>query len=153
MKICVICRLIITVTSPERSVASIYRKLDCFIQRRTTKTLYKLCIIGRLTGGFPALQWQFCFSTVLKVQMPILFYSITYDLSVKETHGPFKTIDVIQKPSCIFIFCDLDNEHDDVIKWKHFPRYWPFVRGIHRWIPLTKASDAELWCFLRSAPE
>ena len=23
-------------------------------------------------------------------------------------------------------------EHDDVIKWKHSPRYWPFVRGIHR---------------------
>ena len=22
--------------------------------------------------------------------------------------------------------------HDAVIKWKHFPRYWPFVRGIHR---------------------
>ena len=22
--------------------------------------------------------------------------------------------------------------HDDVIKWKHFPRYWPFVRGGHR---------------------
>ena len=22
--------------------------------------------------------------------------------------------------------------HDDVIKRKHFPRYWPFVRGIHR---------------------
>ena len=21
--------------------------------------------------------------------------------------------------------------HDDVIKWKHFPRYWPFVREIH----------------------
>ena len=37
--------------------------------------------------------------------------------------------------------------HDDVIKWKHFPRYWPFVRGIHRWIPRTRASDAELWCF------
>ena len=39
--------------------------------------------------------------------------------------------------------------HDDVIKWKHFPRYWPFVWGIHRsrWIPRTKASNAELWCF------
>ena len=24
------------------------------------------------------------------------------------------------------LFCD------DAIKWKHFPRYWPFVRGIHR---------------------
>ena len=31
--------------------------------------------------------------------------------------------------------------HDDVIKWKHIPRYWPFVRGTtgHQWIPLTKA--------------
>ena len=23
------------------------------------------------------------------------------------------------------------SKHDDVIKWKHFPRHWPFVRGIH----------------------
>ena len=29
--------------------------------------------------------------------------------------------------TCIVLF------HDDVTKWKHFPRYWPFVRGIHRW--------------------
>ena len=44
--------------------------------------------------------------------------------------------------------------HDDVIKWKHFPRYWPFVREIHRsrWIPHIKASDAELWCFLYLCP-
>ena len=27
---------------------------------------------------------------------------------------------------------DTDRFHDDVIKWKHFPRYWPFVREIHR---------------------
>ena len=26
----------------------------------------------------------------------------------------------------------IKNSHDDVIKWKHFPRHWPFVRGIHR---------------------
>ena len=38
--------------------------------------------------------------------------------------------------------------HDDVIKWKHIPRYWPFVRGIHR-SPVT--SDAELWYFNWSA--
>ena len=33
--------------------------------------------------------------------------------------------------SCIDIqiFCA---NHDDVIKWKHFPRNWPFVRGTHR---------------------
>ena len=22
--------------------------------------------------------------------------------------------------------------HNDIIKWKHFPRNWPFVQGIHR---------------------
>ena len=45
--------------------------------------------------------------------------------------------------------------HDDVIKWKHFPRNWPFVWGTHRfrWIPHTKARDAELWCFLWSGSE
>ena len=32
---------------------------------------------------------------------------------------------------CVVTFT-LSTPHDDVIKWKHFPRYWPFVRGIHR---------------------
>ena len=43
----------------------------------------------------------------------------------------------------------------DVIKWKHFPRYWPFVRGIHRppVVPLTKVSDTDPLCLLWSAPE
>ena len=32
--------------------------------------------------------------------------------------------------------------HDDVIKWKHFPCYWPFVRGIHRrQRPVTRSFD------------
>ena len=32
-----------------------------------------------------------------------------------------------------FVIIAYSTLHDDVIKWKHFPRYWPFVRGIHRW--------------------
>ena len=38
--------------------------------------------------------------------------------------------------------------HDDVIKWKHFPRYWPFVQDIHRspvnspQRPVTRSFDA-----------
>ena len=49
----------------------------------------------------------------------------------------------------------IESFHGDVIKWKHFPRNWPFVRGIHlsRWIPHTKACDPELWGFLWSTPE
>ena len=31
-----------------------------------------------------------------------------------------------------FKFCKHARNHGDFIKWKHFPRYWPFVRGIHR---------------------
>ena len=31
-----------------------------------------------------------------------------------------------------FIGSHIESIHDDVIKWKHFPRYWPFVREIHR---------------------
>ena len=65
---------------------------------------------------------------------------------------------------------------NDVIKWKYFSRYWPFVRETtdhrcsgsshpHTRSPPppppppthththTQASDAERWCFLWSAPE
>ena len=44
---------------------------------------------------------------------------------------------------------------DNVIKWNMFRVTCP-LRGEstgHRWIPLTKASEAELWCFLWSASE
>ena len=45
--------------------------------------------------------------------------------------------------------------HDDVIKWNIFRVTGPLCGefSCDRWIPLTKASDAELWCFLWSAPE
>ena len=35
--------------------------------------------------------------------------------------------------------------HDDVIKWKHFLRYWPLVRGIHRSPVGQLENDAWLW--------
>ena len=35
--------------------------------------------------------------------------------------------------SIIILWASPTNDvHDFVVKWKHFPRYWPFVRGIHR---------------------
>ena len=62
-------------------------------------------------------------------------------------------------PMMRLLYDDYDEEwerrvwfHDGVIKWKHFPRYWPLWGEftVHRWIPRTKASDAELWYFLWS---
>ena len=45
--------------------------------------------------------------------------------------------------------------HDAVIKWKYFRVAGPLCGEFtgHRWISLTKASDAEFWCFLWSEPE
>ena len=39
--------------------------------------------------------------------------------------------------------------HNDVIKWKNFRDTGPLCGEFtgYRWIPLTKASDAEFWCF------
>ena len=33
---------------------------------------------------------------------------------------------------CLLLTAVKSASHDDVIKWKHFPHYWPFVRGVHR---------------------
>ena len=46
-------------------------------------------------------------------------------LSNQSIHSMFAIITIL----CMF---PVHLAHDDVIKWKHFPRNWPFVRGIHR---------------------
>ena len=49
----------------------------------------------------------------------------------------------------VYAWLGLDELHDDVIKWNIFcvtgHMCGEFIG--HRWIPHTKASDAELWCF------
>ena len=32
--------------------------------------------------------------------------------------------------------------HEDIIKWKHFPHYWSFVRGIH-WSPVNSPHKSQ----------
>ena len=83
----------------------------------------------------------------------------------KRCYGRFRTwwrsISTYSNQQCLYSYCFSFIEittitfHDDVIKWKHFPRYWPLCGEFTgpRWIPGTKASDAELWCFLWSASE
>ena len=73
--------------------------------------------------------------------------SIQKNITIDSFSGPLPEGMRIQLPEPIW--------HDDVINWKHFPRYWSLVRETtgHQWIPITKASDTELWCFLWSASE
>ena len=37
-----------------------------------------------------------------------------------------------------------DNNQDDIINWKHFPRYWSFGRGIHQ--PPVNSPHKGQWC-------
>ena len=54
------------------------------------------------------------------------------------TESPFTSL---SKRVFSFLLCFC---HDDVIKWKHIPRYWPFVRGIHR-SPVNSPHKGQ-WC-------
>ena len=40
--------------------------------------------------------------------------------------------------------------HDDVIKWKRFPLYWPFVRGIHRSSVISPHKGQWRWALMFS---
>ena len=59
--------------------------------------------------------------------LPVSLHSISNCIILAQMSCKFKIRGWLTQP--------LDTEsrpQDDVIKWKHFPRYWPFVRGIHR---------------------
>ena len=43
---------------------------------------------------------------------------------------PFNTVLSVNKKYSLAMI--VTEDLDDIIKWKHFPRYWTFVRGIHR---------------------
>ena len=79
-------------------------------------------------------------------QLFILFCKEQTSMVKLGTFGKWRTRngnnDVI-KTSWVFYLGIQRRPHDDVIKWKHFPRYWPFVRVIHRsrWIPRTWSFD------------
>ena len=77
---------------------------------------------------------------------PSLFYLISYFiyrlfLGRAEicVHRLFLVIPFYLSSSISQIF------HDDIIKWKHFLRHWPFVRGIHR-SPVNSPHKGQ-WCW------
>ena len=61
------------------------------------------------------------------INLYIYIYSTGKYSSEKEPHS-------LWRARHLFFAYDylINHSHDGVIKWKHFPRYWPFVRGIHR---------------------
>ena len=68
------------------------------------------------------------------------FATVSTDLAELPPHAITQCVpEICIRFSCVLFGCGyiirpwwICMTHDDVIKWKHFPRYWPFVRGIHR---------------------
>ena len=144
----------------------------------TTAALYKLHCIGdtwrqherglsflmRPTFMWINTQYNYIFlchaSAIISTIDPVLIIKIGWWYTgIGRTSSEWYVVNVIKEMCHILEFVDYIeqyNTHYDVINWIYLSRYWPFVRGKftgHRWIPLTKAHDAELWRFLWSAPE
>ena len=68
------------------------------------------------------------------------FMTKVIDWELQRTDGPDPSLHMKKDRAMIVV------SHNDVIEWKHFPRYWPLWREStgDRWIHLIKASDAEL---------
>ena len=74
--------------------------------------------------------WQLFASYIKNVPSRIFFYSEgQYKISLKIKQPLYC---LVYHKTEFFSFSGCICIHDYVIKWKHFPRYLPFVRGIHR---------------------
>ena len=100
----------------ERDGVSNHWRLECMLKRFfrwKSKKMSKLRVTGLcegnppVTGGFPS-----------------LMASAAENVSIRWLDR--------EKYCYAFPENTVVKFHDDVIKRKHFPRYWPFVRGIHR---------------------
>ena len=76
----------------------------------------------------------------------IIYYYIITNRYFRQTEHVFLLLSSYPSPS----YLQLPNSglnHDGVIKWKHFLRNWPFVRGIHRGQrPVTRGLMFSLIC-------
>ena len=105
------------------------RRLTIFRHRHQLTDLFpdkSIKIIQTITSRArikPTLSQSFCW-------IPFHHIWVTSEREFKNIYYMLDHIHV-KKQSYLY-WGDQWCNHNDVIKWKHFPRYWPFVRGIHR---------------------
>ena len=71
--------------------------------------------------------WKFCLGLSVVKHITSIFLWVTWNTYINNV---YRNVDYIQRST--HTVCDVLCLHDDVITWKHFPRHWPFVQGIHR---------------------
>ena len=106
---CYFLRILGVITPKICSLRFVYHGQICIIKRSSTQYTF-------LRGG---LYW-------IRANISNLAKTRRYDISV--FFLKFKTI---SQQGSLLNLTKLKEISCDVTKWKHFPRYWPFVRGIH----------------------
>ena len=110
---------------------------------------------GRLSGWEATSDWKHCqrpaqmstaedpshkviMSSKYKFYKNIFFYHMKNNNQIRSQFCPCQDSSAVMTSANLWpnwiirIGSGTKEIHDDVIKWKSFPRYWPFVRGIHR---------------------
>ena len=116
----------------ERDGVSNHQPHDCLLKRlfrRRSKKISKVRVTGLCEGNSPHIgpvtRKMFPFDDVI-ICVLIIFVIPLHALFVTQPRH-------ISLTECYTAMCYMLHAiNDDVIKWKHFPRYWPFVWGIHR---------------------
>ena len=77
--------------------------------------------------------WWTNFSEIwIKVPRYISWYNGYLVMPIDSQSAPINLHEVRAFLWFVVIWMRSIYPYHDVIKWKHFPRYWPFVRGIYR---------------------
>ena len=118
-----------------------------------SKPLHEPRLTNNQWGLVALTRWQF--AEMLKI--PTLDMSYWFKIYSRLSQEPKNQDDLsLMTPEHFnIVTCYYFIFHDDVIKWNHFPRYWLFVRRIHR-SPLNsphKGQRRGVWCFLLFASE
>ena len=80
-------------------------------------------------------QYFFLKTAKLNIWQTMIYFFVCrllYDLVVSYNETLMRLVWVTIIIAFLYIKHMTSTDHDDVIKWKPFPRYWPFLRGIHR---------------------
>ena len=83
--------------------------------------------------------WRIISMTHTTTGMDEMWHELWREISKEHSHTSMQSLKFSKKN--INVYC---SPLHDVIKWKHFPHYWPFVRGIH-WSPVNSPHKGQ-WC-------
>ena len=109
-------------------VSGVLRKhytIESFYDRKLWFLLWCLSLFLSLNSCFFTVYFRYI------LECDILWMYLFLPYCVRKWHN--KTVQSINILFVVLRKSSVPSEiHDDVIKWKNFPRNWPFVQGIHR---------------------